>query len=184
VVEQRKVEGIQAKLLLENWLSVMGFNSRLGITKAADALDKNRRSLERVLASKGSLSHETRLAMSAIYSEILPWGDILQYEDKTMSFITFENITIDEVKNGDEIRVAVPSGWLNEKRYLDGIVGHIQKPYVLFEVKKSFEPGVLLSSEQPPNFVGKKFAVKAGHIYIARRADGTQYAWPNETASN
>lgn len=173
-----KVEFEQAKELLNNWLIVMGLNNPSGVTTAAKLLNKSRRSLERVLGGQGSLSLETRFAMSAIYAKLVPWGDILQFEDSTMRFVVFDNVQFSDVRIEDEVRVAVPSGWFNEKRYLDGRVGHIQEPYVLIDVYRTFEPGVIASSEPSPNFEGRKFAIRAEHIYIARRADGTQYVFP------
>lgn len=63
---------MEDKIIFQEWLISMDWNMRGGIKAAAEALGKDRRTVERYLDG-AKLSHETRLAMTAIAQGLKPW---------------------------------------------------------------------------------------------------------------
>jgi len=64
---------MEDKEIFKAWMAEMEWNKRGGIAKAAAALGKNRRSIERYRDGEAALPHETRLAMTALAQGLLPW---------------------------------------------------------------------------------------------------------------
>ncbi|RKQ68930.1 hypothetical protein DES40_1706 [Litorimonas taeanensis] len=63
---------MEDKQIFKAWMAELDFDTRGGIAKAAKALGKDRRTIERYIEG-ASLSKETRLAMTAIAQNLSPW---------------------------------------------------------------------------------------------------------------
>ena len=64
---------MEDKEIFKAWMAEMEWSKRGGIAKAAAALDKNRKTIERYRDGEAALPRETRLAMTALAQGLLPW---------------------------------------------------------------------------------------------------------------
>lgn len=55
------------------WMAEMDWGKRGGIINAAESLGKNRKTIERYISGETDLPTDTRLAMTALAQDLMPW---------------------------------------------------------------------------------------------------------------
>jgi len=64
---------MEDKDIFKAWMAAMDWDGHGGIERAAEALGKGRRAIERYLNGTTALSTDTRLAMTALSQNLRPW---------------------------------------------------------------------------------------------------------------
>jgi len=98
------LEDWESKSIFENWLYAMEWTDKTGLQKAARALGKDRRMIERYASGETKLKKDTRLAMAAIKANLMAWGD--KTEHAAGNFLIFGGIRPNQISDGDLVRIA------------------------------------------------------------------------------